>query len=127
MKIVKIRVSCALLVMLLSMFSSLLSIDSEMASEADQITDPSKKNTDKNVRELRWNWDEIDTNDMSFPKNFMWGAAICEFQTSGAHCCPDSNWAHWEKNEELEPSGKVCDSWNLYHKDIAMLKELGLN
>lgn len=88
-----------------------------------------KKNTKApaHVYEERWNWDQIDINQVKFPKDFLWGAAICEFQNSGAACCSESQWAHWEKTQQLEPSGNCCDSWNLYQKDIDMLTELGLN
>lgn len=81
----------------------------------------------EDVHELRWDWNKIDTNQLHFPSNFLWGAAICEYQTSGAEGCPNSNWAHWEKKAQLTPSGKVCDSWNLYREDIKILKKFGLN
>lgn len=78
------------------------------------------------IPEMRWDWEKEDVANVSFPKDFLWGAAICEFQTSGAEGCPDSQWAHWEHDQKLQPSHKVCDSWNTYQKDIKILKELGL-
>lgn len=80
----------------------------------------------QSIPEMRWDWEKEDVTNVSFPKDFLWGAAICEFQTSGAEGCPDSQWAHWEHAQKLQPSRKVCDSWNTYQKDIKILKELGL-
>lgn len=83
-----------------------------------------------------WNWDSIDTNQVSFPENFLWGAAVCEYQCSGAATCKDSNWAQWEITsipgqtphiEDNQTSGIACDHWKSYKADIDLAKNLGLN
>lgn len=68
----------------------------------------------------------------SFPKNFKWGSAIAEFQNSGAHRLPHSNWARFEdqKNgcgKNKDRSGFSVDHWNNYLQDIALMKEMKLN
>lgn len=90
--------------------------------------------SDEQPHELRWNWDAINTDDVSFPADFMWGAAVCALQTEGTDevtGLPNCNWAHWLKNGpkelKLQDAGKACDSWTLYKRDIEMLQELGLN
>jgi len=83
--------------------------------------------SDENPRELRWNWSKIDTTKIQFPADFIFGTAVSEYQTSGAHTCRHSNWAHWEKKAALPSSDAACKSWDDYAKDIACLKELGVN
>jgi beta-glucosidase len=76
--------------------------------------------------ELRWDWSKIDTSQVKFQQNFIWGTADCAYQTQGAVGCPESNWADWEKRANLEPSGAACDAWNKTKEDIALMKELGV-
>ncbi len=62
-----------------------------------------------------------------FPENFLWGAAIAEFQNSGSTSLPDSNWAHFEKSKKLAPSNVSVDHWNNYSQDIALLQATNMN
>ena len=66
----------------------------------------------------------------SYPQQFMWGAALSEYQNSGVTHCGDSNWAEWERRGKIrnrQDSTCCPDFWNHYPKDIAVGKELGLN
>jgi beta-glucosidase len=71
-----------------------------------------------------------------FPETFLWGAALSEYQNSGALNCPDSNWAHWEatrfKNGKPhivhnQKSGKADDFWHSYAADIKLMLKVGIN
>lgn len=78
-----------------------------------------------------WDWKTRDTSKVVFPKTFRWGAAICEYQNSGANQCPDNNWAVWEQGKgnikHEQKSGVSCDHWNRYPEDIKLMQDLGLN
>ena len=96
-------------------------------------------------KEIRCDWDAIDTAQVFFPKDFLFGVGICEYQASGAENCPDSNWAHWEKQkketkilgvtlmsgptiEDDARSGKAGDFWHRYKQDIDLVAhEIGAN
>ena len=83
--------------------------------------------------ELRWNWDEISTNKMSFPLSFIWGTATAAHQVEG-NCV--NNWSEFEKGskddgqpniKDEQQSGIACDHWNRYPEDIKLIKELGVS
>ena len=86
-------------------------------------------------QEIHWDWSKIDTSDLNFPKNFLWGTGLCEYQVSGSVMCPHSNWAKFEQEKwwfgnpiaRGEKSGVVCDHWNRYKSDIQLMKKLGVN
>lgn len=72
----------------------------------------------------------------TFPKDFLWGVAIAEFQNSGAYHLPNSNWAAFEnKTNESgkspiahgEKSGKSVNHWEQYKDDIALMQKLNIN
>ncbi len=86
--------------------------------------------------EIHWNWNDIDTSKLVFPKNFLWGVGTSEYQVSGRENCPNANWAFHEDKKNFfgcttiargEKSGKACDHWNLYKKDIELMQEVGVN
>ena len=83
--------------------------------------------------ELRWNWDNIDTSKIKFPKSFSWGTATASHQVEGN--CINNNWYFWEnqKDENGHPrikdnqkAGAACDHWNRYKEDIKLIKNLGV-
>ncbi len=85
--------------------------------------------------DTKWNWDHINTDDILFPKDFLWGSATSEFQNSGANLCRNSNWSEWEKSLDHNQnprikggnlSGDSCDHWNRYGEDITLMKHFGL-
>lgn len=89
---------------------------------------------DLSQQEIRWDWSKLNTDDLKFPKNFLFGFGTSEYQISGAENCPASNWAHYEKQKNWRrqdclkfKSGKACDHWNLYKHDIALLKQFKVN
>jgi beta-glucosidase len=64
----------------------------------------------------------------SFPRGFLWGAALAGHQAEGQNVNSDS----WlletiEPTVFAERSGDACDHYRLYEQDIALLAELGLN
>ena len=75
---------------------------------------------------MRWDWSAIDTAAVSFPKSFLWGSGISEYQVSGAARCPQSNWADWERKGRAPASGAACDHWLHYKQDIQLLHQLGV-
>ncbi|MFA6066580.1 MAG: family 1 glycosylhydrolase [Candidatus Babeliaceae bacterium] len=75
--------------------------------------------------EIRWDWATIDTQQLSFPSNFLWGVGVSEYQISGAKNCPDSNWATWEKKQKTHLSGNACDSWNKRDQMVDCVQQIG--
>ena len=83
--------------------------------------------------ELRWNWDDISTDKMSFPLSFIWGTATAAHQVEG-NCV--NNWSEFEKGskdngqpniKDEQQSGIACDHWKRYPEDIKLIKELGVS
>jgi beta-glucosidase len=63
---------------------------------------------------------------LSFPSNFLWGAATAAHQIEGNNI--HSDWWQAEQTGRLpHRSGAACDSWNLWRDDIRLLSEIGLN
>ena len=44
--------------------------------------------------ELRWNWDDISTENISFPLSFIWGTATASHQVEG-NC--QNNWSEFDR------------------------------
>lgn len=65
---------------------------------------------------------------MTFPKNFMIGAATAAHQVEGNNTNSDY-WAqeHMEYSSFNEPSGDACDHYSRYAEDIELLARAGLN
>ncbi|HUO58568.1 MAG TPA: GH1 family beta-glucosidase [bacterium] len=70
---------------------------------------------------------------ISFPKDFIWGAATSSFQIEGsplADGAVESNWYRWTKLPSKIADGsnadKACDHYNRYKEDVGLMKELGL-
>jgi beta-glucosidase len=73
---------------------------------------------------LYWNWKEINTENIYFPADFLWGVATSAHQTEG-NCVND--WTEWEKHKKLTPTNTACNHWHMYKQDIQLIKKLGLN
>lgn len=71
---------------------------------------------------------------LKFPDGFLWGSATSAYQIEGGN---HNDWSEWEQSprrlESLKKrgedpnlfmSGRACDSWNRWEKDVALLKEL---
>lgn len=98
-------------------------------------------------KELRCDWKNVDTANLYFPPDFLWGVGLCDYQANGQENDPDSNWAHWEKQtkdtsfpaagrfdteeptiEDDAQSGKSGDFRHLYAQDIERAThEIGVN
>lgn len=81
----------------------------------------------------KWDWSEIDTEQVSFPTDFVWGTASAAYQVEGGHGEFDS-WGWWEtqtdeegRGRTLDRSGIVNDEWHRYDQDIANMQEIGFD
>ena len=65
---------------------------------------------------------------VTFPKGFLWGAAVAGHQVEGDNVNSDA-WLleNIQPTEFKEPSGAAVDHYRLYDQDIAMLATVGLN
>ncbi len=79
--------------------------------------------------QTKWDWSTIDTNDVSFPKNFIWGTATAAHQIEGNN--ENTNWGEWEKQTGKIKDGSnakiAVDGWNRAKDDIKLMKDLGVN
>jgi beta-glucosidase len=64
----------------------------------------------------------------TWPKGFLWGAAISAHQSEGGNVNSDS-WLleHLPETVYKQPSGDACDSYHRYEQDFAIARSLGLN
>lgn len=64
----------------------------------------------------------------TFPKGFLWGAALSSHQAEGG---TDNDWSEWEKDPghiiDGTKSDVACDHFNRYAQDFALAKSLGQN
>ena len=70
---------------------------------------------------------------MSFPKDFVWGAAAAAYQIEGAAYEDGKGLSTWDvycknkKNVWRSQNGDVaCDHYHLYKQDVALMKQIGL-
>ena len=71
---------------------------------------------------------------MSFPKDFLWGAASAAHQVEGAYLEDGKGLGIWDyfANEEKghiahgESGNVACDHYHRYKEDIALMKQIGL-
>lgn len=80
-----------------------------------------------------WNWDEIDTSDITFEDSFIFGAGTSAYQVEGN--CDNTDWYYWE--QEVDKTGALknvqhqcdvaCDQYSKYKEDVALIKEMGLD
>lgn len=82
---------------------------------------------------IKWDWDNIETANKAFPKNFIWGVAAAAHQVEGNN--QNSNFGWWERQTNEDGTSKIvngdnsdvaCDHWNLYPEDIRLINELGV-
>lgn len=65
---------------------------------------------------------------IEFPKDFLWGTAVCSHQAEGHNV--HSDWWEWEKKGKIEDgtvSGPAADMLNRYPEDFAFMREQGYN
>lgn len=92
-----------------------------------------KVNTYRNQSPVvKWDWETMDTDDMEFPDDFIWGTASAAHQVEGNN--ENSNFAWWEKQTDGNGVPRVkngdrsivaCDHYNRYPGDIRLMKALG--
>ena len=68
---------------------------------------------------------------MSFPKDFLWGAASAAHQVEGAYNEDGKGLGIWDvlcegKVKHGENGNVACDHYHRYKEDVAIMKELGL-
>ena len=71
---------------------------------------------------------------MTFPDNFIWGAAAASYQiegsTQGTDGCGPSVWDMCCRRDGFVQSGDTgftaCDHYNRYQEDVAIMKQIGL-
>lgn len=73
------------------------------------------------------------SNFISFPKDFLWGAATSSFQIEGsplADGAASSDWYQWTKTPGRIRNGDnadvACDHYHRVKEDVALMKKLGL-
>jgi beta-glucosidase len=71
---------------------------------------------------------------VSFPKDFIWGAATSSFQIEGsplADGAAPSNWYEWTKTPGKIAGGDnadlACDHYHRYASDVLLMKQMGLH
>jgi beta-glucosidase len=64
----------------------------------------------------------------AFPPGFLWGVATAGHQNEGDNVTSDT-WflEHVEPTVFREPSGKACNSYELWEDDLDLVAEMGLN
>jgi len=84
--------------------------------------------------ELKWDWNQLETQNFIFPENFIWGIATSAHQVEGNNL--NNNWYLFEnqiKKNNIpniyngDRSGLASNHWNLYDKDIQLMKKLGVD
>src|SRR5512143_2112959 len=71
---------------------------------------------------------------VSFPKNFLWGAATSAYQIEGsplADGAGPSNWHRFAHTPGMTANGETgdvaCDHYRRWEEDVRLMRELGLN
>lgn len=68
------------------------------------------------------------SNDIHFPKGFLWGTATAAHQIEGGNT--NNNWWLFEKKGKIKNNDSAliaCDHWNRYKQDFDLLKKLNCN
>lgn len=83
--------------------------------------------------QLKWDWSKIDTEELQFPEDFLWGVSTAAHQVEGNNT--NNQWYVWENSldengkprvEGGQQSGLACDHWNRYPEDIQLMNDLGV-
>lgn len=60
---------------------------------------------------------------MSFPKDFLWGAATASYQVEGG--IENCDWAQAAREGRVPACGRACDHYHRYEKDFDLAQALG--
>lgn len=64
----------------------------------------------------------------AFPDGFFWGAATAGHQIEGDNANSDTWFAELVPGTAFrEPSGRACNSWELWREDVDLVADMGLN
>jgi len=75
---------------------------------------------------LYWDWHKINTAQLKFPENFLWGVSTSSHQIEGI--CTKSDWHRWEQLGKVSlKTENACDHWNRYKEDVVLMQKLGIN
>ncbi len=81
---------------------------------------------------LYWNWKTINTNNLAFPHNFLWGAGTSAHQIE--EDCDNNSWSSnspWasqlQNKKDFVFPGKACEGYSCCFDDIQLLKDIGCN
>jgi beta-glucosidase len=82
-------------------------------------------------REIKWDWSSINTTNIWFPKQFLWGCSDSAFQTEGVETAHgkaiENSWTEYEKRKnKLVRVGKSCERWTRFKEDFKLLKSLDM-
>ena len=78
--------------------------------------------------DIEWDWENINTKDLYFPKNFLRGTATAAHQVEGSNT--NNNWYRWEHSfdqngksriHNSDKSGNAANHWNLYKQDMKIV------
>ena len=76
----------------------------------------------------------MDNQRVEFPREFVWGAATASYQIEGAWNTDGRGESIWDrfshtpgKIENGDTGDVACNHYNLYQKDVGLMKTLGLN
>jgi beta-glucosidase len=105
--------------------------DQEEAQDTQSFFDPEQE---------FWDWDEINTDDVCFPKDFVWGTATSAHQVEKD--CTNNDWSKIEqtRNEQgillkqtgkpfdtLQNAGTACEHIKNFQSDVQRMNDLGTN
>lgn len=84
------------------------------------------------AKQMWWDWSVINTDDIFFPKNFLWGCADSALQTEGLMTCNnqtvENSWTDFACQQGPDVQiGNACQRWMRYKEDIQLLKDVGMN
>lgn len=60
---------------------------------------------------------------LTFPRDFLWGAATASYQVEGG--IENNDWAHAARKGWVPPCGRACDHYHRFEEDFDLAKALG--
>jgi len=67
-------------------------------------------------KELQWDWSTINTDNVTYPGNFLWGTGTSAYQVEG-NCTNNDYYPYEGKGKMPEIAASACDHWNRYKED----------
>lgn len=84
------------------------------------------------AKQIKWDWNSINTNNIHFSKNFLWGCADSALQTEGTVSVDgqriENSWTEFEKTLSSGVRvGDACERWTRFKEDLQLLADTGMN